>query len=92
MAGKRLLFSHLCLFWGILFYSVLVNGEFANQWAVYMHGGMEVATRVALEHGFRNMGPVSIGTVFIFIFSESVMLLAYRLDFELHSIDSLSHL
>ena len=90
MAGKRLLLPHLCLLWGILFYNVSVNGEFANQWAVYMHGGMEVATRVALEHGFRNMGPVSIFNAF-FIFSESLRLLAFRLDFGLHSIDILSH-
>jgi len=38
--------------------SYFANGEFANQWAVYMHGGIEQATQVALEHGFRNMGPI----------------------------------
>ena len=36
-----------------------VHGEFANQWAVYMQGGMQAADQVAVEHGFRNMGPVS---------------------------------
>lgn len=47
-----------------------VTGEFANQWAVYMQGGMQAATQVAVEHGFRNMGPVSctsLFTCFIFI-------------------------
>ena len=44
--------------WGFSCYSY-ANAEFANQWAVYMHGGLEVAKQVALEHGFRCIGPVS---------------------------------
>ena len=59
MADKKILIAVLCIVSSIVCNNV-VNGEFANQWAVYMHGGLKAATQVALEHGFRNMGPVSI--------------------------------
>ena len=68
MAGRFLL-STLCVVSGMFCNIVVVNGKFANQWAVYMHGGLEAATQVALEHGFRNMGPVSIHTL-IFICTQ----------------------
>ena len=58
MKSATLTLAALLVVSGILCNGV-VNGEFANQWAVYMHGGMQAATQVALEHGFRNMGSVS---------------------------------
>ena len=58
MVGKISSLSLVYLVLGILCKN-FAYGEFANQWAVYMHGGIEQATQVALEHGFRNMGPVS---------------------------------
>ena len=64
MVGKILSLSFVYLLLDILC-SYFANGEFANQWAVYMHGGIEQATQVALEHGFRNMGPVSSFHVYI---------------------------
>lgn len=33
---------------------------FLNQWAVEIHGGHEVAERVAVRHGFKNLGQVCV--------------------------------
>eukprot|EP00795_Rhopilema_esculentum_P005914 gene5914-11255_t len=57
MANGRAILMAVVVAWGFSCYSY-ANTEFANQWAVYMHGGLEVAKQVALEHGFRCIGPV----------------------------------
>ena len=54
----------------------LVSGElYANQWAVYMEGGLELANKVALDHGFRNMGRVSMPCFIPIVYGEPLLYL-----------------
>eukprot|EP00794_Sanderia_malayensis_P009760 gene9760-10759_t len=55
----RLVFIFFSIFGALLnSNAVLSQDVYANQWAVYMEGGLELANEVAREHGFRNVGPV----------------------------------
>ena len=56
--------AFIFLAWIVFVYNIkgssgLENKIYLNKWAVEVQGGHHVASRIAAQHGFRNLGSVS---------------------------------